>query len=104
MANPNSGKGIASKYEDLMNVELKKKRFRKKIEDNTENCLANKLPAIVEEDKSCRHELVNGDKPQLKDFTDILVDSGILKDKDLSSQLLVLMQYFVQMKMNTECE
>ena len=44
------------------------------------------------------------DDPSLQDFIDVIEDSDVLQDKDLSLQLLFIMQYFLKMRMNTNNE
>ena len=44
------------------------------------------------------------DEPNLQDFIDVIEDSNILQDKDLSVQLLFLIEYFLKMRMNTNNE
>ena len=103
MGNPNSGKGKASKLEDLMNYPKNKKTKRKNeepVEENeyeAENQLCN-LPDIEENNQEISQIL---SQPKIKDFIDVIKDSNILLDKDLSLQLLFLMNYFIKMKMNT---
>ena len=109
MGNPNSGKGKASMYEDLMHYQKTKKPKWKTeylIEENIEReeifC---KLPDITEieqdEDTNIDQEL---DMPKMQDFIDVIEESEILNDKDLSVELLFLMNYFIKMRNNTNGE
>ena len=107
MGNPNSGKGAASRLEDLMNYPKNKKPKRKcesPVEKNceTENTIC-KIPDIAE-NKQEMPESEELDEPSLQDFIDVIEDSDILQDKDLSLQLLFLIEYFLKMRMNTNNE
>ena len=107
MGNPNSGKGAASRLEDLMNYQKNKKpkiKCESPIEKHceTENTFC-KLPDITA-NKQEMPESEELDDPSLQDFIDVIEDSDVLQDKDLSLQLLFLMQYFLKMRMNTNNE
>ena len=107
MGNPNSGKGAASRLEDLMKYQKSKKPKRKcesPIEKHceTENTFW-KLPDITE-NKQEMPESEELDDPSLQDFIDVIEDSDVLQDRDLSLQLLFIMQYFLKMRMNTNNE
>ena len=106
MGNPNSGKGRASKFEDLMNYQKHKKPKRKSEESVEENeyqteipCC--KLPEITENNQEISEEL---DQPIMQDFIDVIDHSQILHNKDLSLQLLFLMNYFIKTKMQNNVE
>jgi len=106
MGNPNSGKGAASRAEDLMNYHKNKKQKRKpenlKEEHFEKENTFCKLPDIVQNKEE---EVFDDSKhPIMQDFIDVLEQSEILQDKDLSAQLLFLINYFIQMKMNSSQE
>ena len=109
MGNPNSGKGAASRLEDLMKYQKSKKPKRKceshvKKHCETENTFC-KLPDITENKQEVPHsEEFKLDEANLQDFIDVIEDSDILQDKDLSLQLLFLIEYFLKMRMNTNNE
>ena len=98
MGNPNSVKGTASKLEALMNYQ-KQRKPKEKSEDQEEE--ENKLHETTENDQEISQEL---DQPTMKDFIDIIEDSNILQDKDLSLQLWFLLNYFIKTKMNRNNE
>jgi len=61
-----------------------------------------KLPDIV---KNKEEEVSENSKhPIMQDFIDVIEQSEILQDKDLSAQLLFLINYFIQMKINSSQE
>ena len=104
MGNPNSGKGKASKLEELMNYQKHKKPKRKSEESVEENeyqteITCCKLPEITENNQEICEE---ADKPTMQDFIDVIEDSKILHNRDLSLQLLFLMNYFIKMKTFSE--
>ena len=106
MGNPNSGKGRASKLEAFMNYQnhKQKKQISENLVEQNECKEQNdicKFPEITENKQLAAQEF---DQPTMKDFTDVIEDSNILHDKDLSLQLLFLMNYFIKMKMSTDCE
>ena len=41
---------------------------------------------------------IRSDPPSLKDFIDIIKDNEVLEDKEMSKQLLFMMNYFITMK------
>ena len=80
MGNPNSGKGAASRLEDLMNYQKSRKPKRKyesPVEKHceTENIFC-KLPDITE-NKQEMPESKELDEPSLQDFIDVIEDSDI---------------------------
>ena len=105
MGNPNSGKGAASRAEDLMNYHKTKKHKRQpenqkeeNFEDENTFCT---LPNIVENKEEVTEDF---DHPIMQDFIDAIEESEILLDKDLSTQLLFLINYFIKMRTNSNLE
>ena len=102
MGNPNNVKGNASKLEALMNYQKPKKPRNQKsdlLEEN-ESLLENtscKLPDITENIQDIPPAM---DQPTMQYFIDVIGESNILEDKELSLQLLFLINYFIQMKKN----
>ena len=109
MGNPNSGKGKASRAEDLMQHQRNKKPKRKteNIEEENferENTFC-KLPDISENNQELVQDFdLEIDQPKMQDFIDVIENSDILEDKDLSAELLFLMNYFITMKKNKNIE
>ena len=90
-----------------MNYQKNKKPKRKcesPVEKHceTENTFC-KLPDITE-NKQETPESEEMNVQSLQDFVDVIEDSDVLQDKDLSLQLLFLIQYFLKMRMNTDNE
>eukprot|EP00092_Neocalanus_flemingeri_P055246 GFUD01065206.1.p2 GENE.GFUD01065206.1~~GFUD01065206.1.p2 ORF type:complete len:107 (+),score=34.41 GFUD01065206.1:3-323(+) len=96
MINPNKVKGVASKMESLVKYpEQRKVKIRRKDE----------IAKVNEETVSCKNYedetcMEDEDAVDLKDFIDVITENNVVEDKELSTQLIFLMNSFIQMKKN----
>ena len=103
MINPNKVKGVASKLESLVNYPEHKLGKHRKKDENTQvtpdqiSCICCQEETMEEEEVAVDLFLGN-DEPTLKDFIDFITNNEVLEDKELSKELLFLMNYFVTMK------
>ena len=96
MGNPNNVKGTASKLEAMMKNQNKRKPGRiEQIKDEDSFCT---LQGKEEDQKDTVQDL---HEPTVQDFIEVIEDSNILQNKDLSVQLLFLINCFVQMNCKT---
>ena len=97
MTNPNKAKGVASRLESLVNYPGQKRRKVRKQEE-TDEPTDDKLLCICSEEETCNDVLLHKDKPDLKDFINVIKENGVLDDSEMSKQLLFLMTYFIKAK------
>ena len=83
--------------ESLVNYPGQKRRKVRKKEETDESTEEN-LSCICSEEEACSNVLHHKDKPNLKDFIDVIKENGVLEDSEMSKQLLFLMSYFIKAK------
>jgi hypothetical protein len=104
MGNPNNVKGTASKLEALMNYQKQRKPERKRenlIEQIKDESPFSTLQGKEEDQKDTVQDL---HQPTMQDFIEVIEDSNILQNKELSIQLLFLINCFVNMNCKTNSE
>ena len=97
MLNLNKVKGNASKLEALVDYPKHKQVTEENGDNDDQECCCNL------EDQSD----ANGDsamKPSIEDFINIIEDSQVLQDKNLSLQLLLLIHVFIRIKLDKDSE
>ena len=99
MGNPNNVKGTASKLEALMNSQKQRKPERKG-EDLIEQ-IKDEAPFSTLEDEDHKETAQDFNQPTIQDFTEVIEDSNILQNRELSIQLLFLINCFVNMNCKT---
>jgi recombination DNA repair RAD52 pathway protein len=93
MKNPNKTRGNASRQEALVNYPQEKKR--KYVKESLKSTNAS---------KEADSKMVNTseeNKPMLSNILDAIKDNQISQDKELSSQLLHLMDYLIESKLKS---
>ena len=101
MGNPNNVKGTASKLEALMNSQKQRKPERKG-EDLIKQ-IKDEAPFSTLQGKDGDHKETAQDlnQPTINDFIEVIEESNILQNKELSVQLLFLVNCFVNMNCKT---
>ena len=101
MGNPNNVKGTASKLEAMMKNQNQRKPGRKEeefieqIKDEDSFCT---LQGKEEDQKDTVQDL---HQPTMQDYIEVIEDSNILQNRELSIQLLFLINCFVNMNCKT---
>ena len=101
MGNPNNVKGTASKQEAMVKNQKQREPGRKgeqlmeELKDEATSC------TLQGKDEDHKETPLDLNKPTMQDFIDVIEDGNILQNKELSVQLLFLINYFVNMNCKT---